>query len=255
MLGGRASRAKKCARASGRRAQENRLENIKRIFFDSGMVLVYPKSGQWFFPNCYFEYCKENDLEIADQKLNENYQIAYKNLSSKNLIINEEQEEQAFREFYKSLFSGIEGKDNIELIEKCTAGKVKDYAKYVFYEDVRSEIPKLGNRYRIGIISDAWPSLLNVYRKNDMLNYFDPFVISSMKGFTKETEKLFLIAMSEINEKPEECLFIDDSYGNCVRAQEIGMKSIMLNRNKYQTDKGNIKAISTLVELSTLLLG
>ena len=230
------------------------MRNIKRIFFDSGMVLVYPKSGQWFFPNCYFEYCKTNSLEPTDQKLNENYQIAYENLSSKNLILNEEEEGKAFREFYKLLFHGIEGKDNKDLIDKCTIGKVNDYSKYLFYEDVKSETPRLANHYRLGIISDAWPSLLNVYKQNEMLHYFDPFVISSIKGFTKETGKLFLVALSEIDEKPEECLFVDDSYGNCIRAQDVGMKSIMLNRNKYQADKGNIKAISTLVELSKILL-
>ena len=218
------------------------------------MVLVYPKSGQWFFPNCYFEYCKENGLQPNEPSLNENYQIAYENLSSKKLITNEEQEERAFREFYELLFQGIDGKDNNDLIEKCTKGKVKDYTKYSFYDDVKLEIPRLANRYRLGIISDAWPSLLNVYKQKEMLDYFDPFVISSIKGFTKETEKLFLIALSEIDEEPEECLFVDDSYGNCVRAQDVGMKSIMLNRNKYQADKGNIKAISTLVELSNIIL-
>lgn len=43
--------------------------------------------------------------------------------------------------------------------------------KYAFYEDAFVIIPKLKEKYKLGIVSDAWSSLLDVYEQNDMSTY------------------------------------------------------------------------------------
>jgi putative hydrolase of the HAD superfamily len=228
-------------------------ENVKRIFFDSGMVLVYPRSGEWFYPIQYKEYCKTHSLPEKNIHQYLNFQKAYISLSNKKNIKDENEEYSAFLEFYSILFNNIKGKDNSELIELCAAASVKDYTKYSFYDDVEESIKKLNCKYELGIISDAWPSLISAYRVSNMLKYFEPFVISSIYGCTKQGYDLFKFALANAAQQPEECLFIDDVYANCKRARKMGMQVLVLNRNKYHKQKSDILHVNNMKEVENIL--
>jgi putative hydrolase of the HAD superfamily len=228
-------------------------ENIKRIFFDSGMVLVFPKSGEWFYPLQYKEYCRDHSLPEKSIHQNFNYQKAFYSLSSKIEIKNEDEEYSAFFEFYSILFHNLKGKDNTDLIKLCADSIVRDYSKCLFYDDVVESVQKLNCKYELGIISDAWPSLKSVYRVNNMLKYFKPFVISSIYGCTKQGYDLFRFALANAAQQPEECLFIDDLYANCKRARKMGMQVLVLNRNKYHQQKNDILNVSTMKEVENIL--
>jgi putative hydrolase of the HAD superfamily len=228
-------------------------DNVRRIFFDSGMVLCYPKSGEWFYPLKYKEYCKEKRLPEKSFRQNINYQKACYHLGNIKTIKSEDEEYEVFREFYKILFHTIKGKDNRELIELCANACVFDYEKYEFYDDVKESIKRLKYKYDLGIISDAWPSLFNVYRHNDMYKHFEPFIISSMYGCTKQEYDLFRFGLANVAEHPEDILFVDDSYENCMRAAKLGMNVIVLNRNKYYRSRKNILHVSNMEELEKVV--
>lgn len=49
--------------------------------------------------------------------------------------------------------------------------------KYRFFDDALKVIPELKLKYKLAIVSDAWPSLKDVYEKNELYNYFDSFVL------------------------------------------------------------------------------
>jgi putative hydrolase of the HAD superfamily len=228
-------------------------ENVRRIFFDSGMVLVYPRSGDWFYPSAYKEYCEKRSLPERSFSQNLNFPRAYARLAGVGKIESEDEELRAFTEFYGALFKGIKGKDNRELIDLCAWASVKDYGKYEFYDDVEESIGRLKLKYDLGIISDAWPSLLSVYRARKMLSYFKPFIISSLYGCTKSGCDLFRFALANVAEHAQECLFIDDSWGNCKRAQKLGMQVLVLNRSKHFKERGSIPHAKNMDELEELL--
>jgi len=228
-------------------------ENVRRIFFDSGMVLVYPRSGDWFYPGAHKEYCEKHGLPEKSFSQNLNFPKAYARLAKVGKIENEDEELRAFSEFYRALFHKVKGKDNQGLIDLCAWASVKDYGKYAFYEDVEESIRRLKFKYDLGIISDAWPSLLSVYRNKKMLSHFKPFIISSMYGCTKSGYDLFRFALANVAEHAEECLFIDDSYGNCKRAIKLGMQVLVLNRSRHVKARGAIPLVRNMDELETLL--
>jgi len=205
---------------------------IKRIFFDSGKVLIYPKSGHWFYPEPYFEFCKENKLPVSTFRQNRNYKNAYQKLSLRKLVPDLKAELDAFTEFYSNLFSGIKGKDTESLVALCADYTVNSMDKYIFYDDVKSIIHKLSREFNIGIITDAWPSVLNIYENETLDKYFTPFIISTIYGEDKTNLELFKIALEVVEEKPEEILFVDDSPGNLNRASNLGMKVFQLNRER-----------------------
>ena len=92
-------------------------------------------------------------------------------------------------------------------------------------------------------MSDAWPSLLDVYKENDMTSYFASIVISSFLGTSKPDSKMYLTALQELNIIPEEAVFIDDSLKNCVGAMSVGINAVLLCRNKKAYIIQKIKSI------------
>lgn len=51
------------------------------------------------------------------------------------------------------------------------------------------------------MVSDAWPSLENVFRKAGLRDCFSSFVISSIKGIRKPHELMYKAALKELGVK------------------------------------------------------
>jgi len=135
---------------------------------------------------------------------------------------------------------------------------VYNYNKYSFYKDVFKLIPELSRQYKLAIVSDAWPSLENVFRKANLRDYFSSFVISSVKGVTKPNELMYKIALNELNVSPKQAIFIDDSIKNCDGAIKLGIRSFVLCRDwrVYAYNKlnhGNYNIIRNLNDIKKLL--
>ena len=143
-------------------------------------------------------------------------------------------------------------------IQAIAVDLVYNYNKYSFYKDVFKLIPKLCEKYKLAVVSDAWPSLENVFRKANLRDYFSSFVISSVKGVTKPNELMYKIALNELNVSPKQAIFIDDSIKNCDGAIKLGINSFVLCRgwrvyayNKLKHRDYNI--ISSLSDIKKIL--
>ena len=106
--------------------------------------------------------------------------------------------------------------------------------KYVFFEDALKIIPELKSEYKLAVVSDAWPSLKDVYVNKGLYSYFDSFVISSILGVSKPNEKMYLTALDELKLLPQETVFIDDNLVNCKGAMKLGINGILLCRHKLK---------------------
>ncbi|HEY5560951.1 MAG TPA: HAD-IA family hydrolase [Clostridiaceae bacterium] len=172
---------------------------FKAILFDSGRVLNGPTTGHW--------YITPNSFNFVNAK---KYFLKYYNIFSKclpQLQLNE---------------------DNIPAITK---DYVYNYSKYSFFQDVINQIPQLSKSYKLAVISDAWPSLENVFKEAGLRDYFSSFVISSKIGVTKPHELMYKTALNQLNILPEEAIFIDDNIKNCTGAKNLGISSFVLCRD------------------------
>ncbi|MGN1342947.1 MAG: HAD-IA family hydrolase, partial [Traorella sp.] len=110
---------------------------------------------------------------------------------------------------------------------------VNNSEEYIFYDDVFKVIPVLYENYKLAIVSDAWPSLKDVYIHNDLLSYFDSFIISSQVKVTKPNQIIYQKALDELKILPNQALFIDDNLVNIKGAIKLGINGILLCRNKW----------------------
>ncbi|WP_238881869.1 HAD family hydrolase [Clostridium sp. YIM B02551] len=235
--------------------------NIKAILFDSGRVLNGPVTGSWSISPNFYKYINKkmfNSLFLKNK--NNAMKKAWRYINSQTLIATEEQEYKHFINFFEILSSELPEleltKEKVELLAKDF---VYNYDKYKFYDDVFEIIPDLSKYYKLAVISDAWPSLENVFRQANLRNYFSSFIISSKKGVTKPNELMYKYALEELGVKPEEAVFIDDNPKNCDGASKLGIKTVLLNRGKLLLLRNKViirskhKVIRNLNDLVNLL--
>lgn len=227
---------------------------VKRVFFDSGMVLVQPRSGHWFATEAFKAACAALGAsweEVLDGPTSE---VARVYLDENHLIRTEDEELALFADYYRILLSPYAGAGLEDAVGTCALAKVKDYSKYAFYPDVAEVVPRLAGRFRLGIISDAWPSVLSVYEAAGFKRWFDPFVVSSMHGSVKAEGTLFELALSGIAEAPEECAFVDDSPKNCEIAAYYGLNPVLFLRGSPAPNRSSqFPQAHSLAELEKLL--
>lgn len=236
-------------------------KKIKAILLDSGRVLNVSVTGHWHITPNFFTYVDKkifNSIKASQKKLA--FRKAGEYIHKQNLIINENEEYKHFYEYYK-IFSKclpqlqLKDKD----VQAITKDYVYNYSKYSFFDDVINLIPELSKSYKLAVVSDAWPSLENVFRKAGLRDYFSSFVISSKKGIAKPHELMYKTALNELNVLPEESIFIDDNIKNCNGAIKLGINSFVLCRDwrLYTYNKlinRNYSIIRNLIDVKNLLI-
>jgi len=210
--------------------------NIKAILFDSGRVLNYPQSGNWFITPNFFKYVDKNVFNrISKDKKKLAFKIAYDYISLCKSIKTQEEEYSHFVEYYNIFFNGLpELNLNTDDVESIAKDLVYNPEKYVFFDEVASVINVLSKEYKLGVVSDAWPSLNSVFEAVRLRYYFSTFIISSMLGVTKPNIIMYQTALDELGVLPENTIFIDDNLKNCIGANKLGIHTVLLCRNKFE---------------------
>lgn len=230
-------------------------KNLKAILFDSGRVLNDPRTGHWFIPPNFYKYVDRNKFGLLDGNVIEMaFYKAVQYLNQKNVILTEKEEFEHFIEFYRIIANELPVLElNDTSIVEIAKDTVYNDEKFLFHKDVFEIIPQLSENYKLGVVSDTWPSLERVFRNAGLRDYFSTFVMSSLTGVIKPNELMFNTALSELNIKPEEALFIDDSIKNVEGASKLGIQSILMIRDKNCKHDTEYLQINTLKDLLVLL--
>jgi len=233
------------------------LSNAKAILFDSGHTLNYPRTGSWFIPPNFFKYVDRTLFASIDQRrINEAFSRALKYLDSNHSVPDEATEYEQFTEFYRMVSSEF---PELEISNAAISEIAKDTVfndeKFVFYDDVAEMIPKLSRNYMLGIVSDTWPSLERVYINAGLRGYFTTFVMSCALGVYKPDPIMYRAALAELEIKPYEALFVDDSIKNVEGAKMLGMQSVLILRKEKVKPEHDIEYnyITNLTELESML--
>jgi len=111
------------------------------------------------------------------------------------------------------------------------------------YNGVKETIKPLHPKYNLAIVSDgqtayAVPELNAV----GLFGIFDPVIISGDFGFRKPDTRLFENALTIMQMKPAEVLFVcNDIYRDVYGAQKIGIKTVFFQSNQGQQEKKDVQ--------------
>ena len=204
------------------------LRGKKVIFFDVGYTLVYPSSGDWMFTNKFYELVGDKLNKHSYDEIRRAISKSYEYLERNHLVRTVEDEYRQFTHFYSEISSNL----NLDLTED----EIKDIAfdrthnmkNYIVYPDVAEVLKILSKSYKLGIISDTWPSVEQQLCSFGIVDYFSIYTYSCFLGIFKPDEKMYRDALDKCGVPAKDTVFIDDSLKNLEGAEKLGITPILI---------------------------
>ena len=229
---------------------------VKGIFFDLGWTLVYPPSGDWEFTQpaqklfnweVYQSLPKERTAAVRKEA--NDYLEAHHHISSL------EEEYDRMLQYFTIVAQKLpELGATRQDIEATALEKVyQSQHTYGLFDDAIQTLEALKGTYKLGIISDTWPSIVPVLERFGILPYFDAITYSFQLGCFKPNPRMFQDALSKMGLPAQECVFIDDVARNLEGAAKVGIQPVQI-RVKPDADPcpqgmASIGKISGILEL------
>lgn len=206
---------------------------MKHLIFDCGGVLVYPRLGEWNLPFGAAEILGPRARELYSSKYLTAYRQSAHWLDESRLVADVEEERGLRREFVRSIDDFMGWNLTQGEIGRLTDDFTDNIRRYGFFEDVAPWLTRWKERYSLGMLSDAMPSILGFMEQFGVLHLFDAAVISTQVGATKPDRRMYEAILSALNARPEDCLFVDDRANNLEGAVAVGMRAVQMSRSVF----------------------
>lgn len=196
---------------------------IRAIFFDLGGVIL------------------RTEHQAPRQRLAEQFGMDYEDIekvvfgspSAARASVGEITEEEHWQNVIKALKLSTNEVERVK--SEFFGGDVIDRNLLEFMRSLRPQC-------KVGLISNAWNGLRAYMEREKFADVFDSIVISAEVKVAKPAEKIYRIALDQLQVKPNEAVFVDDMPANIEACEKLGMKGIQF------TD-----AESTLKQLKAIL--
>ena len=187
---------------------------------------------------------------IPQQRVAEVFAPAMERINSDHLFFAEEEEFARFLRFYTDMAEGLPelGLHPAD-VEEMAYDKVYNDGNMVFADNVRAVVSRLKERYKVGVLSDTWPSTERIMRAQGLWELFDGIVFSCYEGVFKPDEKMYRAACAQLDLPPQEVLFLDDLQKNLDGAKRFGMQVAQPLIYPSVTPLAEYNGIKTLEEL------
>lgn len=223
--------------------------NYRGIFFDIGWTLMRPKKS-WFFSDLFYELAapvSEDRLELAAE-------AAMPILEQDHRMNTLHQELQQFSKFYQAIQQELpELSLSPKAIMQIAHDKVYNYQNYIFFEDVKPVLERLKKNYRLGVISDTWPSAESFLKENGIYGLFDSITFSCHLGVFKPNPQMYQHALINLGLPAEETIFVDDSISCLKGAASAGITPIQMRKKPDCPTAPDILSVESMTELEQLL--
>lgn len=229
---------------------------VRGIFFDLGWTLLYPPSGDWMFSDFARRYFSEEALNaLPGERVQAAREAGTDLLNRSHLMSSMEEEYTQFLRYYTLLAEAL---PELGLTERdlklITEDKVYNQAdNYRLFPDSIETLESLSGKYRLGIISDTWPSIVPVLEGFGILPYFDSITYSYTLGVYKPDPRMYRDALQKMGLPPEETVFIDDGTDNLRGAQEAGIQPVLIRAKPDAETCDNMAQISRISGLLDIL--
>ncbi|NDK07686.1 HAD hydrolase-like protein [Candidatus Gracilibacteria bacterium] len=131
----------------------------------------------------------------------------------------------------------------------------KDYSSLIMDNSIKRNLLKLKESYSLHIISSGGTNnVSDLLRNNEFIDTFNDILCYE---FHKSKVYKFNYILKKYKLKVEECLFVTDTLGDILEANEVGLKTIAVDfgyHERERLEKGNpYKIISDFSELFNIL--
>jgi putative hydrolase of the HAD superfamily len=221
--------------------------SIKAVLFDSGDTLLEPVGGAWWPRPALRALLDQSALLVKPDRLSAALDRGMEFLDTHHHVETEDEEIAQFREYYAIVLGELELDTSAVTIEKLASAEIEQQP----FPETRRTLEELHRAgMRLGIVSNAWPSLERTYGSLGLRDFFDAFVISSKLGCLKPDPRIYRAAVEQIGVEPKSILFVDDDEEYVRAAESLGMLGVVIRRGESSASSGTV---STLADLKALI--
>lgn len=206
---------------------------MNSLIFDCGGVLVYPRLGEWNLPFGAAEILGYQARDLYSSKYLLAYRQAEKWLDESRLVEDVEAERRLRREFIRAIDGFMGWNLTPGDISRLTDDFTDNIRRFGFFDDAKPWLTRWKERHRLGMLSDAMPSILGFLDQRGLLGLFDATVISTQVGATKPDRRMYEAMLAALDADPEDCLFVDDRIDNLEGAVSVGMRAVQMARSAF----------------------
>ena len=220
------------------------------VFFDSGDTLLRPIGTGWWPKPRTTELITDAGLPAPDEaRLHAALAAGEPFLARRQVMPSIDEELATYVGFYKVVLA--------RLFEEFPAGLPHALAEAAVFEmdqePFEDTVPALerlaSSDVRMGVISNAGPSLELRHRDLGLRRYFDPFVISAVVRCKKPGRRIYQHALETAGLAPEDVVFVDDLVENVETATDLGMTCYVIDRDGAARAAHDLPSIVDLAEL------
>lgn len=225
------------------------LKRKKVIFFDVGYTLDYPSSGDWIFTEKFHEVAGKRAAQYTFEEMQRASEVPLEYLDKNHLVMSVEEQYGQYVYLYSEISKNLALGLTQEEVNAIAYDQTYNVANVTAYPDAEYVLDVLSRSFKLGIISDTWPSLDMRLQAMGIRKYFSFFTYSCFLGTFKPDRRMYEDALSKCGCRAEETVFIDDSVKNLDGAASLGITPILIAANPASDIETQYLKIHTLSEL------
>lgn len=131
----------------------------------------------------------------------------------------------------------------------CPQAVKEEYLKsyLTLDEGFRKFAEKYSKKYAFCLLSNdvlEWSEFLTGYHRIN--HYFMDKIVSEEVHMRKPDKEIFIYSLKRLGCNPEQCIFIDNSIKNLLVAEELGIQTILFNRDGVEYEGRSVEDFDTL---------
>ena len=225
------------------------LENKKVIFLDVGYTLDAPASGDWMLTNKFYEIVGDRINGIDPEEIRRAKYVGIDFLEENHLLYTMEEEYKQDIEFYSIVSKELNLGLSLKELEEIAYDRTYNMKNYIVYPGTVDAVKELSKSFKLGIISDTWPSITPQLEYIGVLKYISFYTYSCSIGVFKPDERMYLDALGKCGVPAEETVFVDDRVANLEGAAIVGITPVLITVNPGSDRETSFTKIKELKEL------
>ncbi|MBQ9326950.1 MAG: HAD-IA family hydrolase [Solobacterium sp.] len=228
---------------------------INGVFFDLGWTLEYHAGEDWLLTPCFLHHAQQSQFHKIDPVLRKQaIADAYRPLTTRHKMNDCEEERVRFTEFYTDLNRSLSLGFSQEVIEEIAWDHTYNFSNYILFDSTRETLKTLKNHgYRVGVISDTWPSTVPQQKEAGLWDYYDFAVLSCDLGVMKPNPLMYETALEAMKLPPEETIYVDDLVLSLDKASEYGIHGVCSIAQNPESPVSSYPCVKEPAEVLTLL--
>ena len=160
------------------------------LFLDVGYTIDYPASGDWMFTKRFYELAADRMKQCAAEQIRRAWMTGVEYLLKNHAVRDEEEEAGQFYHYYRIVSEELGLRLTENELRRLAEDRTYNMDNYVLYPGAKEAIETLSKTYRLGIISDTWPSIENQLRTLGVLQYVSFATYSFALGVFKPDPRM-----------------------------------------------------------------